>query len=174
MRKNMLALLYILAFIIILYILQIYIVGDKTLFGVKPNLFLISALIVSLWYGLYIGTLYAFCIGLITDILYSSNPGMLVISYTVAGMIVGLLHYSSQKESKISIIYATFVCVFIFEIIQYTYYAALTGTFFSILYLLKQIIISSVLNIVITYIFYGLILKFTDSLDLKIRKDSAL
>lgn len=174
MKKNILAFMYILIFVVVLYLAQIYVVGDKTLFGIKPNLIIISVIVVSLWYGLYVGTTYSFIIGLITDMIYSSNPGMFTICYTVVGIIIGLLHYSNQKESRISVLYATFISVAVFEIIEYVYYVALTNEFASLLYLLKQIVISSILNIVITYIFYELFLKITDSIDSKIRRNSAI
>lgn len=174
MKKNILASLYIIVFVLLIYLLQIYVIGDKTLFSVKPNLILISVLVVSLWYGLYAGTVYSFLIGLFTDMLYSSNIGMFTIAYTIAGMVVGLLHYYNQRESKISVIYATFICVAAFELVEYVYYATLTDSFFNLLYLLKQIIISSVLNIVITYAFYSILLKVTDSIESKIRKEGAL
>lgn len=174
MKKNILAFLYILLFVILIYFLQMYVIGEKTLFSVKPNLILISVLVVSLWYGLYIGTGYSFLIGMFTDLIYSSNIGMFTIAYTVAGIVVGLMYYYNQRESKISIIYATFVCVAVFEIVECIYYIALTNSFFNFWYLLKQILVSSILNIVITYIFYGILLKITENIETKIRKDSAL
>ena len=173
MKKNILAFIYILLFVILIYFAQTCIISDNTLFGVKPNLILISVIIVSLWYGLYAGTIYSFIIGFITDILYYSNIGMFTVAYTISGIIIGLLYHYNQRHSRISIIYATFISVTVFEMVECIYYIALTSHIFNLFYLLKQILISSILNIVITYIFYELLLKFTESIDSKIRKDSA-
>ena len=51
MRKKILTFLYILFLILIIFIVQMFIIDNKTLFGVKPNLILISTIIVSFGMG---------------------------------------------------------------------------------------------------------------------------
>ena len=54
MRKA-LTIVYLLLFILIIFVFQMYIIDERELFGVKPNLILISVIVVSLWFGLYTG-----------------------------------------------------------------------------------------------------------------------
>lgn len=172
MRKKILTFIYILFLILIIFIVQMFIIDNKTLFGVKPNLILISTIIVSLWYGLYAGTFYSFIIGFVTDLLFGNTFGMFTISYTIVGATIGFLNNTYRKENKISLIYLTIIATSLFEIISYIEYAIVYSVFSNVFYLLIQIFLSSLLNIVIVYIIYSLIYRVAESLDDRLKSDS--
>ena len=58
-----------------------------------------------------------------------------------------------------SLVYVTVFATFLFEFSEYIIYLFMTFTYSSIFYLIKQIIISSILNIVIVFIMYDVIYK---------------
>ena len=55
--KKILTFLYLILFFILIYVLQIFVIDGRTLFGVKPNLILISVIVISLWFGIYKGSI---------------------------------------------------------------------------------------------------------------------
>lgn len=174
MAKKTLTFLYIILFIVLVYFLQLFVVDTKTLFGVKPNLILITVIVVSLWYGVYTGTIFAFIIGVITDFVFGSTTGMFTIAYTITGAITGIINTNYRKENKLSLIYVTLIFTFVFELIQYIEYLILTGVYSSFFYLLKQVIISSILNVTIVVIVYGIIYKIMEKFESNLRRDSAI
>jgi len=163
--KNTLKTIYIFFIIVVIYLLQLFVINNHTLFGTKPNLILICVIVVSLWFGLYTGSIFSFLIGVLTDILFGNGYGIFTISYTITGMVIGYLNSNYRKENKLSLVYVTLIAVVIFEFIQYIAYTVITGAYSSIFYLLWQMFMSSILNIVIVYIIYELIYKIAKSVD---------
>ena len=157
--------LYIALVIIAIYLLQLFVINQHSLFGFKPNLILISVIVVSLWFGLYPGTMFSFFIGFLTDILFGNSHGIFTLSYTITGMVIGFLNDNYQKENKLSLVYVTFMAVVIFEFIQYVSYTILIGSYSSIWFLVKQIFMSSILNIAIVYLVYGMIYKIAKKVE---------
>lgn len=158
MRKA-LTIVYLLLFILIIFVFQMYIIDERELFGVKPNLILISVIVVSLWFGLYTGSIYSVIIGIITDMLFGNNIGLFTIGYAITGVIIGFFNYNYRKENKIALLYLTFIATAIFELIEYIIYFVITKEYTSILYFVYQIILTSILNIVIVYVVYSLLYK---------------
>lgn len=163
--KKTLKTIYIFLIIVLIYMLQLFVINNHTLFGTKPNLILISVIVVSLWFGLYTGSIFSFVIGILTDILFGNTYGIFTIAYTITGMTIGFLNYNYRKENKLSLVYVTLISVIIFEFIQYISYTVITGSYSSIVYLLRQMFMSSILNIIIVYIIYEIIYKIAKSVD---------
>ena len=157
--KKALTIVYLLLFILIIFVFQMFIIDERELFGVKPNLILISVIVVSLWFGLYTGSIYSVIIGIITDMLFGNNIGLFTIGYAITGVIIGFFNYNYRKENKIALLYLTFIDTAIFELIEYIIYFVITKEYTSILYFVYQIILTSILNIVIVYVVYSLLYK---------------
>ena len=173
MRRNFLTGIYIAILLFTIYILQLYLINPRELFGIKPNLILIVVIVVSLWYGVHVGGISSLLIGFLTDILFGSNNGMFTISYTIVGIIVGILNDNYRKESKMSLVYVTIIATFSFEIVQFFQYILLYKVGLSLVYLIKQIVISSLLNIVIVYIVYSLMYNLSEYIEERITKKSS-
>ena len=99
---------------------------------------------------------------------------MFTIAYTITGAITGIINTNYRKENKLSLIYVTLIFTFVFELIQYIEYLILTGVYSSFFYLLKQVIISSILNVTIVVIVYGIIYKIMEKFESNLRRDSAI
>ena len=56
--KKVLTIIYLIFFIVLIFTLQIMLIDGRTILGVKPNLILITVIVVSLWFGLYAGSFY--------------------------------------------------------------------------------------------------------------------
>lgn len=157
--KKALTIVYLLLFIILIFIFQMFIIDQREIFGVKPNLILISVIVVSIWFGLYTGSIYGFIIGIITDILFGNAMSLFTISYSITGALLGFFNYNYRKENKVALLYVTCIATAIFEFIQYVVYFIITKEYTSILYFIYQVLLTSVLNIIIVYIIYSLLYK---------------
>ena len=160
--KKTLTIIYIILFVIAIFVLQMFVIDSRELFGVKPNLILICVIVVSLWFGVYTGS--------VTDILFGNGIGLFTISYSIVGVLVGLFSNNYRKESKVALVCVTCISTAIFELVEYIMCFATTNTYTSILYFLYQVAITSILNIIIVYIvhslLYKLILFFENGLDI--------
>lgn len=174
MLKKILTIIYIILLIALVLFLQLFVIDSRTLFGVKPNLILITVIVVSLWFGVYTGTFFSFVIGLFTDFLFGNTTGMFTIAYTLTGAITGLINNNYRKENKLSLVYVTLISTAIFEFIQYIEYLFITYSYSSLLYFVKQVVISSLLNIIIVFIIYGAIYKIVDKFESNLRRQSAI
>lgn len=174
MKRNILTVIYIVLLILLIFFIQLYFINPRELFGIKPNLILILSIVISLWFGLYVGGISSFFLGVVTDVLFgSSTIGIFTISYTIVGIVVGALNNNYRKESKMSLIYVTIIATFLFEMTQYFCYLLFFDSVTNIFYLLKQIIISSLLNIVIVYIIYSIIFKITEYIEDRIIQNAS-
>ncbi len=171
MKKKIITFMYILILIIFIFAFQIFIINSRDLFGIKPNLILISVIVVSAWYGEKVGGIFSFIIGVFTELLFSSFNGIFLISYTIVGILVGYLNNKYNKENKISLVYVTILSTFLFEFIEYLYYLFIYRVYSNMFYFFKQVVISSILNIVIVFIVYSIIHNIIEYFDSRIRKD---
>lgn len=174
MLKKILTVIYIILLIMLVLFLQFFVIDNKTLFGIKPNLILITVIVVSLWYGVYTGTFFSFVIGICTDFMFGNTTGMFTVAYTLTGAITGFINYNYRKENKMSLVYVTFIFTAIFELIQYIQYLLVTHTYSSLFYFIKQVIMSSLLNTIIVFIIYGAIYKIVDKFESNLRRQSAI
>ena len=101
--KKVLTIIYLIFFIVLIFTLQIMLIDGRTILGVKPNLILITVIVVSLWFGLYAGSFYGLIIGIITDILFGNNIGMFTIVYSIIGALIGFFSYNYRKENRIKL-----------------------------------------------------------------------
>lgn len=170
MKKKIITVIYIIALLLVLLAFQMFVINDKALFGVKPNLILISVIAVSSWYGEKIGGVFAFIIGIIAEFLFNAN-GMFLVAYTIVGILVGVLNTKYNKENRISLVYVTIMATFLFEFVQYFYYMISYEVYSNLFYFFKQVVISSILNIVIVLIVYSIIYRIIEYLDSRLRKD---
>lgn len=158
---------------IILFILsltiQLFIFNNMNLFGVKPNLLLISVIVVGLYTSIYSSTIYSFFLGLIVDLLFGST-GMFTISYTVIGLIIGLINDDYIKENYFSIIILTAISVILFEVIQYVQSMIIISEYISFFFLIKQLILSILLNVILVFILSVTFGKIIEHIDKKQNK----
>lgn len=162
MLKKVVSYFALFGILICIFMFQIYIIDGRTLFGVKPNILLISVIVVSLWYGLTKGSIYALLIGVLTDMLFGNNFGIFTVSYVLVGITIGYLNHNYRKESKVSLCYLTIFGTLIFEFSQFCIYMFISTSDFNIIYLLIQIIIAGIFNVAIAFILYGLFVKISN------------
>lgn len=137
--------------VILSFVLQLLVIDNMSLFGVRPNLFLISIIVVCLNTDIYISTFFSFIIGVIVDMLFGAG-GLFTISYTIIGMLLGFVNEDYMKENLLSISILTGISTILFELVQYIKSMIVISKYVSIFFFLKQLIISILLNVIIVVI----------------------
>lgn len=146
--------------------LQLFVFNKLSVFGVKPNMILISVIVVSAITNIYASTVYSFILGVCMDLLFGGT-GMFTISYTVIGMLLGFVGEDYMKGNYISIIILSTISVVLFEIVQYFQSMINLSSYISIFFLLKQLIIGIILNVILVCLIYFIYSKITDKIDEK-------
>ena len=168
--QKLLKILYTIVLFIISLIIQLFVFYNMDFFGVKPNILFISCIVVGLYTNIYASTIYSFLLGFVVDLIFGST-GMFTISYTAIGMLVGFIGENYMKENYFSVIILTALSVTLFEVVQYVQSMIIISKYISFFFLLKQLILSILLNVILTFILcftFGKIIEYIDKKQNKI------
>ena len=157
--KKIVGTLIILLLFLITYFLQVNIFNNLKIFEVKPNLFIITFVII----GLFTTPMYAFIVGimlgLLLDIYTGINIGTNAIMLSIICLLNGKMEKRFTKESRITQMVITFICTIIFEIGIYILKLAFLHIPLETLPFLKILIVEASYNCILCIIFYSLMLK---------------
>lgn len=135
------------AWLIITIILQTLIFNYVTVFGVHPDLFLVTLLALAVYGGKIQGMVCGMIFGLIFDILTERMLGVNMIAFAAAGYIVGAVASSYYSAPPFYIFMAIGAAATAgVEIICMIPYTAGLEIGVSLLYVLKTIIIEAIMN----------------------------
>lgn len=152
----------ILGFIItflILYILQSNFFSWFTIWGVKPNLFVIFVLFIGLFVGKSYGLTFGVIFGLLIDIFINKKIGISAILLGTIGIIGGILDKNFSKDSKITIIGMVVVTTLLYEIFYYIINAMIFNYNWELIYFTIKVLIEVFYNAILTIILYPTIQK---------------
>ena len=144
----------------IIYFLQSNFFNWFTIFGIKPNLFIIYILFIGLFGNRSMGVVYGSITGIFLDLLFEERIGANLIGLSVIGIIATLFDKNFSKDSRITIMFMVFGTTIIFEVVSYFTRYILYSVNVEILYFIKILLVEIVYNILITIIVYPLIQKF--------------
>ena len=160
--KTILAIILFIASVII----QIFIFNDFNLFGVKPNMILISIIVVSMFTNIYACSFFLFLIGFVSDLLFGTN-GLYTISYSIIGMMLGYVSDNYMKGNVLSAVILTVGSVTFFEIIEYISTMIVAKSFISLFSLFGNIIIGILINVIIVVVLSFIVEKIIGLIDKK-------
>ena len=158
MNKFKTILYYSIIFILLVFI-QIYIIDTKNLFGVKPDILLVSIIIFSLLNDIKISSIYALILGMFLDLIYHNEFGIFTLGFVIVSVSIGYLNSNYRKDSKMSSMYITFLGTVIFELYKFIIYIFMFNIYNSIYLVISQIILSSILNMALSFILYNIFSK---------------
>lgn len=162
--QKVLKVVYTIVLFILSLVIQLFVFNNMDLFGVKPNILFISCIVVGLYTNIYTSTVYSFLLGFVVDLIFGST-GMFTISYTAIGMFVGFIGDNYMRENYLSIMILTAISVALFEVVQYIQSMIIISEFISFFFLLKQLVLSILLNVALTFILcftFGKIIEYVD------------
>lgn len=158
MRKTITIAMLIVTFLII-YFLQVNFFNWFTIAGVKPNIFIVFILFISLYAGNKVGIPFGIISGLFLDIILGKNLGTYAIMFGVIGIIGGYFDKNFSKESKITIILMVIGSTFIFEIGSYIIQIIEQSINVEVIEFIKILLIEAIYNTILTIILYPLMQK---------------
>lgn len=140
--------------IILAIILQIIIANNFEIFGVTPNIILVTIVIISLWNKIEVNILVAVVMGILSDMIFSFDFGKSLVAYLIISLCVSLINNKYRKESKAAIVYITVIATCIFAGFEYLYYMIDYSLIINIFTIIKQTIVEILLNIALSYVLY--------------------
>ena len=158
MKKILLGILAYIVFLI-LYFLQTNFFSWFTIAGVAPNLFIIFILLL----GLFTDNIFSIILGLIAgitlDFAGAKTIGITALMFCTIAIIASYFDKNFSKENKISIIVMIVGMTVVFEGASYFLNAFIMDTTIESVAFLKILAIEVIYNVILSLIFYGLIMK---------------
>ena len=158
MKKIITVIALIITFLI-LYFLQANFFSWFTIAGVKPNLFIIFILFISLFAGMKVGISAGIIAGLFLDIVIAKNIGINAIMLGVIGIIGGYFDKNFSKESKITIMLMVIGSTAIFEIGSYLLQIVQLSIYVEILPFINILWVEVLYNTILAIILYPMMQK---------------
>ena len=159
MKKTIIIISLILTFLII-FLLQTNLFLWFNLASVKPNLFVILALIIGLFGGKSLGFILGTIFGVAMDFLIGKNIGIYGIALGIIGILGGYLDEKFSKDSRITMVLIITLATIGFELISYMLNFIINTSNIEIMYFLQKLLIEVIYNIILTIILYPAIIKF--------------
>ncbi len=158
MKKQTILLISFLVFLFI-YFLQSNFFSWFTIAGVRPNLFVILVLFLSLFAGKNIGVQTGIFFGICLDFFISKKIGISGIMLGIIGLLGGYFEKNFSKDSRITIMIMIIGSTIIFEVGSYFLNYAILKTNLEIQAFIKILVIEIIYNTLITIILYPLLQK---------------
>ena len=158
MRKTIAIIVLIITFFII-YFLQANFFSWFTIAGVKPNIFIILTLFISLFAGMKVGIPFAIVSGLFLDIIIGKSIGIYSIMLGIIAVIGGYFDKNFSKESKLTIMLMVMGSTCVFEIGHYIIQIIQLSIEIEIIPFITTLLIEVIYNTILTIILYPLIQK---------------
>lgn len=158
MKKFFLGVLMFIIFIV-LYLIQSNFFDWFTIAGISPNIFIIFMLFLGLFTNNRFSLAIAVLSGITLDLLVGRTLGVNTIVFCLIVVAGGYFDKNFSKENKISIIIMVIGLTIGSEIISYLLNSLLLEIPLELLPFAKILIIEVIYNVILTFIFYGLILK---------------
>lgn len=158
MKKALTITLLVIAFLIV-YFLQSNFFSWYTIAGVKPNLFIILILFISLFAGVKVGIPFSILSGLFLDIIIGKNIGQVAIMFGIISIIGGFFDKNFSKESRITMMLMVMGSTCIYEIGIYILKIMEETIYIEIIPFLITLLIEVIYNTILVIIIYPLIQK---------------
>lgn len=160
MKRTRIIIAIIFVFLII-YFLQSNLFSWFTIYGVKPNLFVILALVIGLFMGRNYGLCFGIGFGLILDFLIGRNIGVSSIMLGIVGLMGGYIDKNFSKDSRITIMAMVTATTIVFETASYIIQSIILSYELTEMDIfIRTLLIETGYNIILTVILYPLIKKW--------------
>ena len=173
MKKAVISILLIIIFLII-YFLQSNFFSWFNLAGVMPNLFIILTLMIGLFSGKTRGMMFGIIFGIGLDFFIGKNIGISGIMLGLIGFLGGYLDKNFSKDSRFTLILMIILSTCLYEIGNYTFEYFINGSRMELITFIKILIIENIYHIILTIIFYPMLLKLGYQLEKNLKENKIL
>lgn len=173
MKKTLTIIVLIMIFLII-YLLQANLFSWFHLAGVKPNLFVIFVLIIGLFSGRSMGATLGIIFGIMLDFFIGKSVGISGIMLGAIGFLGGFLDKNFSKDSRLTMLIMIVISTCFYESGSYLFHHFLNNSNIDILFFIRVLLIENFFNIMITIIFYPMLIKLGYKLEKVFKKKEIL
>lgn len=159
MKKATTIAILIVSFLIV-YFLQANFFSWFTIAGVKPNLFVIFILFISLFAGSKVGIPFGILVGLFLDKVLGKNIGSSFIMLTIVAVVGGYFDKNFSKESRITIMLMVMGSTILYEVGGYILQIIEQSIYIEIVPFLTKLGIEVIYNAILTIILYPIMQKW--------------
>ena len=164
--KNIVKTIMVILIFVISVLLQVFVINKTSLFDVKPNMLLVSIILVSMFINIYSCSIYSFILGFVAYLVFGTS-GIYTLSYSIIGALLGFVSDNYMKGNILSEILMTIGSVTVFEIIEYIHAIVIKKAIAGIFLLVGKIILGILLNVVIVIVLSFIIEKIIKLIDKK-------
>lgn len=157
--KKAFTIIILISIFLLFYFLQANFFSWFTIAGVKPNVFIILVLFISLFAGIKIGIPFAIIIGLFLDLMVGKNIGTSAIMFVVIAFIGSYFDKNFSKESKLTMMLMVIGSTCVFEIGSYVLQIFQLSIYVEILPFLNILWKEVLYNTILTIILYPIMQK---------------
>ncbi len=144
---------------LITYFLQSNFFSWFTIAGIKPNLFVMLTLFITLFAGIKLGICYSLFFGIFLDIVIGKNIGIYLTMLLLVSILGGYFDKNFSKDSRITIMLMVLASTLLFEIGSYILSIIMQNINVQILEFVKILFIEIIFNTIITVIIYPIIIQ---------------
>lgn len=161
-------------FFIFLYFMQSDFFSWFTIAGISPNIFIIFILFLGLFTNNKFSMAIAVLIGVTLDLVLGRALGITGLLYGLIAIIAGYFDKNFSKENKFTLVIMVIVTTLVCEILNYFISAWTLEISVEMMAFIKILIIETLYNVMLTLIFYQLILKAGMLLERQFRQKNIL
>ena len=158
MKNTLIVIITIIVFLI-LYFLQVNFFSWFNIAGIKPNLFIVLILFISLFGGKRLGIPMGIFLGILLDFFVSKKIGLTAIMLGVIGILGGILDKNFSNDSRLIIILMVIGVTALYEIGLYLLNFFLIQATIEIIPFIKILSIEILFNVILTTILYPVLQK---------------
>lgn len=145
--------------LVITYLLQLTFIPELRIFGVQANLILVVTCAIAFLFGSVDGSVVGILLGLLLDCYQGRNIGLSALIFFYIAIFVGDFNKKFFKDNYLILLVLTVFSTLIYETIIYVFSLFAYSQNLMILYLLKNLFLVTVMNILIGAIIYPILLK---------------
>ena len=157
--KKLLAIIGVSVVFLLIYLLQINFFNWFTIAGIKPNLFVIYVVVISLFTGKKIGTIFGICIGLYIDMLNGRVLGIASIMLVGISFFAKFMNKNFTNDTKITMVLIVALSTFFYEFGYYIISIWKLSINIEMFQFIKILFVETIFNSLLTIILYPHIQK---------------
>lgn len=158
--KKTLAIIGVSVSFLLIYLLQVNFFNWFTIAGIKPNLFVIYVVVISLFTGKKMGTIFGICFGLYIDMINGKVLGIAAIMLAVIAFFAEFMNKNVTNDTKITMVLIVALSTLIYEVGYYIASIWKLSINVEIFHFIKIVCIETFFNSILTIILYPIIQRF--------------
>ena len=145
--------------------LQLTLIPEFQIFGVQANLLLVVTCAIAFLFGTVDGSIVGLILGLLLDLYQGRNIGLSALIFFYLGIFIGGFNKRFFKDNYLILLILTILVTVVYEMTVYVFYIFAYSQNFMLLYLLKNLLIAAIINIIFGAIVYPILLKINIGLE---------